>query len=234
MTIALGSSTNLASGTGTRNWSSPTTANKAYGVVVISGGAVEETSDVTWGGVSMARIATGANTSGESGTTSVWWIDAPGTGAQTVEITRSGSTAYIATAFDGTSATGYSEVVPGGINIGYDEGSSTSISNITTSLTIPSGSVVALYGGLYSGENALSSITDNASLTRSHSQDFGNFVSVINRRTALYTGTGAALTTFAWTQSSDDGAWAVIAVREASAPTPAEGFPFVGGGYYPT
>jgi len=214
MAVAYGSSTNLASGTGTRSWSSPNTASCAGAVVVCTGGAVDETSDVTYGGVSMTRIATGRNTAGESGTTSCWFLNNPADGVQTVEVVRSGSTAYIATVYTLTSATGETEVVPGGINVGYDEGNSTSISTISTSLVIPSGVVCWLGGGLYSGENALSSITDDASLTRSHSVDFGNFVAVINRRTSLYTGTGAALTTFGWTQSSDDGAWAVVAIRE--------------------
>jgi len=221
MAITYNTSTNLATGTGTRSWSHTAAASLVGGAgVVITDGAVEETSGVTYGGGTMTRIATGANIAGESGTTSCWWIandDAgwPGNGTQTVEITRSGSTAYIATCYTVLTASGASaDVLEGGQNVGWDIGSSLSISTITTSLTIPSGKAVFLFGGLYSGENALSSITDNASLTRSHSQDFGNFVGVINRRTAIYTGTGSALTTFAWTQSNDDGAWAVVAISE--------------------
>lgn len=223
MSIAYDTTTGIGSGTGiqsTQSWSHTAAASNVGGVgVIVSGESTEETSYVTYGGTYMRRVATGANTGGETGTTSCWWLGAgdagwPGSGTQTVQVVRSGSSDYIAQAVSVTVASGLAAKVVGGINVGYDEGSSLSTSSITTSLTIPSGFEAFLFGGLYSGENALSSITDDASLTRINSGDFGTSTAVIDRRTAIFTSTGSALTSFAWTQSSDDAAWAVVAVHE--------------------
>jgi hypothetical protein len=207
--IAHDATSTLASGTGTRSWTHTPVGTPAGAVVVVSGGAVDETSDVTYGGVSMERAYTAANTGGESGTTSCWYLNTPGTGGKTVEIVRSGSTAYIAQATTATSATGYSKILTGNTY------TSTSTSSAGFTLTLDS-TASLIVGGIYSGENALSSITANpTNWTTSIEVDFGNFVSRIGRISVINTGASQA---FTFTQSSDDAAVAAIAIKEDAAP----------------
>lgn len=211
MAIAHDATSTLASGTGTRSWTHTPVGTPAGVVVVIAGGAVDETSAVTYGGVSMSREYTAANTAGENGTTSCWYLNAPGTGAKTVEITRSGATAYIALATTGTSATGYSSIVTG------DTYTSTNTSSAGFTLTLDS-TAALIVGGIYSGENALASITANpTNWTTAIQVDFGNFVSRIGRISVINTGASQA---FTFTQSSDDAAVAAIAIKEGAAPPP--------------
>lgn len=220
----------LATGTGTRNWSHAATGTVAGAIVVIVGGAVDETSDVTYGGAAMERRQTARNTSGESGTTSVWFLNHPATGTQTVEITRSGSTAYIANCHTVASATGYSQDLHApDTNVFV----STSTNTAAVSMTLDS-TANFICGGIYSGENALSSITANpANFSYAagfgSEQDFGNFVGRLGRVTVIQTG---ATFNFTFTQSADDAAVACIAIQEAAVPPETTNVGWAGAGWW--
>ena len=212
MAISYGPISTLASTTGSTSWSHAGGTSIALAVVVLSGGAVDETSGVTYGGVDMVREVTAANTGGESGTTSIWTLESPPTGTQTVAVTRSGATAYIGAAHSVNSATGHAYVVDGQVFTA----TATSAPEVTLTL---GGVQSAIIGGLYSGENALTSISQTGH-TVDIDNDFGNFCSRLSHITALQSGSTYV---YAFTQSNDDAALAAIAVAEASAPTTESG-----------
>lgn len=210
MAVAFQAETNLTTGTGTRSFNH-TATNPAAAIVVICGGSVDETTGVTYAGVDMTRATTAANTAGESGTTAIFYLDAPTTGTQAVEISRSAASAYIATVYTVTSATGATEYA-----VPVTPFVSTNTSAPTVDITIDGTSSYAVFGGIYSGENALASVTSSGTAkTEAQSQDFGNFVSRISRFTSL---TSTSPATYSYAQSSDDAALTAIAVKEVAAP----------------
>lgn len=216
MAVSFGNVTLQASTTGTTSWSHTATGTPAGVAVVLIGGSTDETTGVTYGGVAMSRHQTAANTAGETGTTSIWYLNHPNlSGTQTVEVTRSGASAYIGTCYTVNSATGYTKVI--GNN---DDWTYTSTNTSSASVTITGlGSVTTfIAGGIYSGENATGSVTQasDSGMTIGVQNDFGNFVGFTHRVTALQT---VASYTFGYTQSSDDAAVAAIAIQEDTAPT---------------
>lgn len=209
MAVAHDAASTLGSSTSTQSWThTPVGTPKGVLVVVAENASSDGTSGVTYGGAALSNIASGVNSSPEAGRVTVWFLGSGlSTGAQTVQVTRTNSNAYIAAAYTVTTTT-YDTVV-----VDSDSGNSGNISNVAATMTIPSGLAVYIAAGLWSGEAALTSITDGTGMTRNQSVDFGAQTAVINRR-GNYVGTGSADTPITWTQSSDDAAYAAVAIRE--------------------
>jgi hypothetical protein len=212
MAIAYDTSSNLAASTATANWTHTPTGTPRGVVVAITATGAEATSGVTYGAVSMSSVVSIQST-GEVGSVSIWFLGSGiPTGAQTVEVTRSSGSSYIATAYTVTAAFDTQVVAS-------TSAEDAATAGLNASLTIHSGADVFMAGAAFSGNDALASITSNSDIGGGspggdHSNDFGTDTGVINHRTSIYTGTGSAYTGFGWTQTSDDLAYAVAAIKE--------------------
>jgi hypothetical protein len=212
MAIAYDAVSGVVSGTGTRSWPHVPVGTTAGVIVVVAGlnsSATDETTSVTYGGIAMTSVLTSAvKLNSEYGGASIWFLgESVPTGTQTVYITRSGSSNYLADAFSVTSGTNQTEFVTQSSNW------NASTASMTTSLTIPNGTEVFMAAGVYSGSQSIN-LTDSSGLTRVQHTDMGSGGGASYRKTTIYTGTGSAYTGISWTQTADDGAWGAAAFAE--------------------
>lgn len=196
----------LASGTGSRSWTH-TPAGTARGVIVyvVQGGAQpDQTDGVTYGGQALTLVGVFNDTT-EAGSVSAWFLGSGlPSGAQSISVSRTSTATYIAAAF--TVSAGQDTMV-----LDWDGNINASTSSMPISVDIPADSTAFVSGAVYSGENALSSVIDNASMTDATTVDFGNFVGVISRYNTIVAA-NQTFTGLGWTQSADDAAWIGVAI----------------------
>ncbi len=165
-------------------------------------------SGVTYGGVTMSRVAFGDDASGEAGAGYLYFLGASiPTGAQTVSINRTeGTTSVWACAVTVTAAAD-TEVV----DSDNSQQGDTNIANPSVTLQHGGRDCLDFFGG-YNGVNAPSSITDAAGQTRMHDHDFGSQSAVASRKNASSTSD----TTLSYTIAANSLAMIGVAIAEVA------------------
>jgi hypothetical protein len=140
-------------------------------------------SGVTYGGVTMSRVAFADDTTGEAGAAYLYFLGASiPTGAQTVSIDRTQNTTSVwAVAITATAAAD-TEVV----DFDNSQQGDANITNPAVTLQHSGRDCLDFFGG-YNGVNAPGSITDASGQTRIHDHDFGSQAAVVSRKDASST-----------------------------------------------
>lgn len=166
------------------------------------GGSVDEIASVTYGGVALERVATVAHNQTEDGRIYLYFLGSNiPTGAQTVAVTASGTTAE-KVAFVFTILSTVDTILHA-----FDTLSSGSVAN--PSDTLPLGgltSFVGLFG--FAGRDAVTNTTPIAGWTDSAEADQGSSVALAYR----YLAVDNVDVVYGWTQAADDAAAIAFAV----------------------
>jgi hypothetical protein len=197
-----------ATGTATFSWTHTVvgTPKGAFVFVMEDVGVTDVISGVTYGGTAMTRINRAADTAGEPGSCYAYFLGASiPTGNQTVQVTvSSGTTAKFGVAF----------TVTAGSNT---QTSGTASCTVSADVLNPSCSVTGISGasygaaGLYSGQNAPSSIAAGSGFTIGPTNDYGSQSAGSERRT---TQQASGNETIAFTVASDDVAMVGVAIEQ--------------------
>lgn len=209
MTLAFDAQSNLAIGTGDRNFThTPVGTPRGVVVVVVDGVSSDQVVGVTYGGTAMIEVplSPAIEIAGELGSVHGFFLGASiPTGAQTVAIDRGDATNYIASCFSVTAAAD-TEV--------FDTSAATAnAANPSVTLT-GSASAGFACGGLFSGAGTLPGITPGTNYSNGQEGDNGaevfgtSFFSA-----ALPTGD----VTYNWTASSNDFAILGVLLNESAA-----------------
>lgn len=227
MAVAYDQTSTLALTTGDQSWThTPVGTPAGVLVLIVEEGGTDTILGVTYGGQTMTQVAGSPvlYTTPETGSIHGFFLNHPtDTDAATVAIdTDTGSDQYIAACFTVTSATGYTAVHDTSVMAG-----AAAQTTVGATLTITTDSFVA--GAMYSGL-ASPAFTEVSGTVEVVEGDLGNDSGGISRGTTIKTTDFS----YTWTQASDDGMALVVAIAEAAAPVPSAGFPFLGGGFFPT
>jgi hypothetical protein len=217
MTVAFDAQLDLGSFTTTTpDDTTFTPAGTPRGIVVViaqNASSTDIISGVTYGGDTMDRIATAADTAGETGRVYVYFLGTSiPTGAQTVSIAHSGAATvkwaacYSVTAGGDTEIGDFGSVAENAANptIALDTGATTSIR----------------FGIVHSGRNARIDLTAFAGMEAwadGPTIDYGNQVAIAGRESSPSSGSFD----FGYTVVDDDIAMVAVAVQEIAAATPA-------------
>lgn len=203
--------------TGARTWTHSPVLAAPRGVlvlIVINGASTDVVSAVTYGGVALTRAATAADTAGEAGRVYAYFLGSGvPAGAQTVSVTRSGTSAMYcyAMAFD---AGGNTEIAASGV-LQEDRANP----QVTLTTTAASLRYVAINSGLANTTDlAMTGDAGTTGLSLS-AVDFGNQVGRIDRWVvgAAAAAPSAGSVIVGYTSASDDVAFVAVAVAEIAA-----------------
>ena len=177
-------------------------------VVVLNGDtAGAPCTGVTYAGMAMTSLGTFVDTS-EAGSVSIWYltgaIDIP-TGPQTVVLQGCTADGKFATCSTVTSSTNRTALA-GSAGRNHIIGAHT-ISIVTTADAM-------LYGGIHSGQAAISGVSPASGFTNQNINDWGVKVALTSRSSAIM---AAGTITYGSTAGSDDNCLAVVALGEGSA-----------------
>jgi hypothetical protein len=199
---------NNRTGTGTtQSWSHTPLGTPRAVVVAVTHGAssTEHVSSVTYGGVAMTPVVSAADTGGEPGRTSLFFLGSGvPTGTQTVLVTYSTGTTDDTHA---TSVTFTAALDCEVIDFDVVEGDATN-----PSITLQAGGRQnSVFSSLYAGGDSLGLVTDGTGTTRDTSSDQGSWGSLTGHRTTP----GTTDFTYQWTMASDDVAMAALMIAES-------------------
>lgn len=173
-------------------------------VAVINGTtATDEVNAITYGGVALARQISTSDTATEPGRAQWWWADAVPGGTQTVSV-------------DFTSATGTDQhivvvTLTGAAALVVQATGSVNENTSDPLLVIDRGPVGArVFTAVYSGLASPANLTPVGTTTAIHDNDFGNFVSRVDRSPGQASGNLSV----GYTSAIDDLAMVVIAISE--------------------
>lgn len=173
-----------------------------------SGNSVDRITGVTYGGSAMTRIATAADTAGETGRTYVYGLfSSVPTGTQSVSITHDGNAVTKWAAVVNVTAADDTEVVD--TDVVQEDQADPPVSidtGATTSLT---------YLWAHSGRGTPSSLIPNAAVTGLADHDYGNTIARCDVETAL--DSGARSLDYSTLGSVDDVAIVAVALAEVAA-----------------
>lgn len=196
-----------AGATATFSWThTPVGTPKGVIVFVVHGTAsTDQISGVTYGSLSLTRVARACDTATEPGCSYAYFGGASiPTGAQTVTVTISGGTS-------GTHASAVT-ITSGGANtevVTFDNSVAADATNPSVSLNL-AGRTSFVAEGVYSGAANVTSITPPTGWTSRFEDDFGAFVDGYY----TYNTIGSSNVSAGWTQALDDAAMVALAVSE--------------------
>lgn len=156
---------------------------------------------VTYGGVLMQRKITALDSAGEPGRSYLYFLGKGiPSGAQTVSITHTATATVKHATVASMTAPGDTQVVASGVD---------QADQSNPAVALDSGTALALrYGVIYSGLDAVASLTPTAGITAIHDHDFGTFVSRFDRQTSG----GSGSFSLGYTAASDDVAMCAVAI----------------------
>lgn len=201
-----------------KTWTHTPTGDPRGVLVLIAqnGGSSDQIAGVTYGGLSLSRVATNGiaqDTAGEAGACYAYFlgtgsIPPASAGGQTVSVDSSGTTGLKWGTCITVTAGNNTEVIASG-RIQTD--------TANPSISTDSGTVgAARYCIVYSGTAGPASITNGSGLTSIHDQDFGANCARTVRRTSVETGNQA----IAFTSALDDVAMIAVAISESTGQLP--------------
>jgi hypothetical protein len=212
-TIAFDAASNPTAGTGNLSWTH-TPVGVPKGVLVLiqqEVTAADQVSGVTYGGVAMTEVALSPlilATSTEPGVLYGYFLGSSiPTGAQTVVVTVTGSAEKHAACYS----------VTAGGDTAIDDTSvldGAAVTDPSVTLQTTAGRTTFIAAALFSGQNAITSVTPGTDYTDVLEYDFGNQSGSWVRRTA--NGTGGNITV-SWTAASEDAGALAVAIREVAA-----------------
>jgi hypothetical protein len=210
MAIAFDASSNATAGTGNLSWThTPVGTPKGVMVFVVANATLlDHVSGVTYGGTAMTEVALSPasfDTSVDSTVHGFFLGSSVPTGAQTVAVTVSGSSAKQAVAFTVT-ADADTEVV--------DTTQATGSSAPSGTLSLGGASCWCALGG-QTNASAVANVSPLTDWTSTHEHDFGAEVGVFYR----YNTIGTADVTFGWSDGSgpEPGNALGVAIKESAA-----------------
>jgi len=190
-------------------WSHAGAASGVKGVIVAAVHGVSSTdhvSAVTYGGVALTRQQRNIDTATEPGAAELWFLGSGvPQGTQTVSVTCGATTDDFH--FTSITLTGARDT-----RVIDQDGVNENVANPSVTLQYANYSSMA-FAALYGGGAAPSSFAENANCTRVHDHDLGAFYSAVCRQTTV----GGADFAIGGTASTDDVAFAAIAVTDAEA-----------------
>jgi len=222
MTAAFDAFTKIATATGTSSGGAPLTGTHTpsgtpRGVIVYihqsasgAGGDGDDVSAVTYGGVSMSRVTTAADTAGETMRPYAYFLGASiPTGAQTVTVTYSGGLGTRILYCISVTASADTEVDASNITEG-DQADP----DITVATTASTNCFVS--GILSTGESIHTNISSGSGYTELDLTDVSSRASNVQRRTSNSTGGNVSVL---WSTSAivDDVAAIGVAIKESAA-----------------
>jgi hypothetical protein len=191
----------------------PSGTPKGVLVFIASRGATgaDQVSGVTYGGVTMERVEFKGVTTAQTGSSYIYFLASPPTGAQTVKVTVSGATKKYVACVTITATGSVAVDAHGGLG-------EAGVTNPSITLATTASTETIIYGVTFSGEEA-SGVTPGTGYTQVYevaieSEGSGAMTDNVMRKTVNGTGGNIAVS---WTWNNDSCAACAVAVKEVVA-----------------